>query len=79
MNGISYFEIFGEDRLELPKKSKWYSKRKTFIFFQKDDIEKCRVAFFRWKTVRMIRRYENDLNRCECAASRQFFEGHFIE
>lgn len=34
MNGISYFEIFGEDRLELPKKSKWYSKRKTFIFFQ---------------------------------------------
>ena len=57
-----------------------FQKKNIYIFSnEKDDIEKCRVAFFRWKTVRMIRRYENDLNRCECAASRQFFEGHFIE
>ena len=53
MNGISYFEVSSNNRLELADKIKSIFREKNIYILSnsQEDIEKCKRAFFKWKDI----------------------------
>lgn len=51
MNGISYFEVSANNRLELADKIKRIFREKNIYILSnsQEDIEQCKKAFLRWK------------------------------
>ena len=51
MNGISYFEVSANNRLELADKIKSIFREKNIYILlnSQEDIEQCKKAFLRWK------------------------------
>lgn len=51
MNGISYFEVSSNNRLELADKIKSIFREKNINILSdsQEDIEQCKEAFLRWK------------------------------
>ena len=50
MNGISYFEVSANNRLELADKIKRIFREKNIYILtdSQEDIEQCKKAFLRW-------------------------------
>ena len=53
MNGISYFEVSANNRLELADKIKSIFREKNIYILSnsQEDIEQCKKAFFKWKDI----------------------------
>ena len=53
MNGISYFEVSANNRLELADKIKTIFREKNIYILSnsQEDIEQCKKAFFKWKDI----------------------------
>ena len=51
MNGISYFEVSANNRLDLADKIKRIFREKNIYILpdSQEDIEQCKKAFLRWK------------------------------
>lgn len=54
MNGITYFEVSAKNHLELAEKIKMIFRQKNIYLFSnnREDIEKCRNVFFKWKEIK---------------------------